>query len=39
MTQTTTKDALTVGDALLGTFEYMAPEQWRGGNRAALGHL
>jgi serine/threonine protein kinase len=30
MTQTKTKDALTVGDALLGTFEYMAPEQWRG---------
>ncbi|HEY7314777.1 MAG TPA: serine/threonine-protein kinase [Gemmataceae bacterium] len=30
MTQTATKDALTVGDALLGTFEYMAPEQWRG---------
>jgi serine/threonine protein kinase len=30
MTPATTKDALTVGDALLGTFEYMAPEQWRG---------
>src|SRR5579883_191547 len=30
MSQTTTKDAVTVGDALLGTFEYMAPEQWRG---------
>jgi serine/threonine-protein kinase len=30
MTQTATKDAVTVGDALLGTFEYMAPEQWRG---------
>jgi serine/threonine protein kinase len=30
MTETTTRDALTVGDALLGTFEYMAPEQWRG---------
>lgn len=28
----TTKDAVTVGDALLGTFEYMAPEQWRGAN-------
>jgi serine/threonine protein kinase len=30
MTHTMTKGALTVGDALLGTFEYMAPEQWRG---------
>jgi serine/threonine protein kinase len=30
MTQTATKDVVTVGDALLGTFEYMAPEQWRG---------
>jgi serine/threonine-protein kinase len=30
MSQTTTRDAVTVGDALLGTFEYMAPEQWRG---------
>ena len=30
LAQTTTKDALTVGDAILGTFEYMAPEQWRG---------
>jgi serine/threonine-protein kinase len=29
-TQLTMKDAVTVGDALLGTFEYMAPEQWRG---------
>lgn len=28
-TQTTT-DAMTVAEALLGTFEYMAPEQWRG---------
>lgn len=28
--QATIQDALTVGDAILGTFEYMAPEQWRG---------
>lgn len=26
----TTKDVATAGDALLGTLEYMAPEQWRG---------
>jgi serine/threonine protein kinase len=30
LAQTTTKDVFTVGDAILGTFEYMAPEQWRG---------
>jgi serine/threonine protein kinase len=36
LTQSTMQDALTAGNALLGTYEYMAPEQWRGAEDIVL---